>query len=82
MFEAMGPYCYALFTRVLGWSKTEIEVLVAGTRRELRDLSLHLYTKVRVIYGQKPETVWLYIKSVLMDVLAVIIILMEWISSE
>lgn len=56
MFEAMGPYCYALFTRVLGWQREEIEVLVAGMRRELRDLSLHLYTKVHVVYGQRPET--------------------------
>lgn len=56
MFEAIGPYCYALFTRVLGWSKEEIEVKVAGMRRELRDLSIHLYTKVHVVYGQKPET--------------------------
>ncbi|KAL4802522.1 S-adenosyl-L-methionine-dependent methyltransferase [Aspergillus unguis] len=54
MFEAIPPYCYALFTRVLGWERTEIEALVAGIRAELKDLSLHLYTKVHIIYGQKP----------------------------
>ncbi|KAL2855648.1 S-adenosyl-L-methionine-dependent methyltransferase [Aspergillus pseudodeflectus] len=55
MFEALPPYCYALFTRVLGWERTEIEALVAGMRQELRDYSIHLYTKVHVLYGQKPE---------------------------
>lgn len=55
MFEAIPPYCYALFTRVLGWQRPEIEALVAGIRQELKDMSLHLYTKVHVVYGQKPE---------------------------
>ncbi|PWY79158.1 methyltransferase [Aspergillus heteromorphus CBS 117.55] len=54
MFEALGPYCYALFTRVMGWQRAEIEVFVAGMRRELCDLNLHLYTKVHIVYGQRP----------------------------
>lgn len=54
MFEGIEPYCYALFTRVLGWSKEEVQVMAAGIRRELRDLSNHLYTKAYVVYGQKP----------------------------
>ncbi|EAW13655.1 class I SAM-dependent methyltransferase [Aspergillus clavatus NRRL 1] len=55
MFEAVGPYSFALFTRYLGWSRAEIEVLVAGMRQELRDYqNFHLYTKVHVIYGQRP----------------------------
>ncbi|KAL5337989.1 S-adenosyl-L-methionine-dependent methyltransferase [Aspergillus crustosus] len=55
MFEAISPYCYALFTRQLGWQRPEIEALVAGIRKELRDTSIHLYSKVHVLYGQKPE---------------------------
>ncbi|KAL4881871.1 S-adenosyl-L-methionine-dependent methyltransferase [Aspergillus karnatakaensis] len=55
MFEAIPPYCYALFTRVLGWQRPEIEALVAGIRHELRDYSIHLYSKVHVVYGQKPQ---------------------------
>ncbi|KAI9041879.1 class I SAM-dependent methyltransferase [Aspergillus affinis] len=54
MFEALGPYCYALFTRVLGWQRPEIEALVAGMRNELRDLSNHLYSNVHIVYGQRP----------------------------
>jgi hypothetical protein len=56
MFEAVGPYSFALFSRYLGWSRAEIEVLVAGMRKELREYQIyHLYTKVHVIYGQRPE---------------------------
>lgn len=55
MLEAVPIYCYALFTRVLGWKREEIEILLAGVRRDLRDLSNHIYTEVYMIYGQKPE---------------------------
>ncbi|KAJ5122112.1 hypothetical protein N7448_003242 [Penicillium atrosanguineum] len=55
MLEAMPPYTYALFTRMLGWPRHEIEALLAGVRRELKDLSNHLYTRVYMVYGQKPE---------------------------
>ena len=55
MLEAMPPYTYALFTRMLGWKRVEIEALLAGVRHELRDLSNHLYTKVHMVYGQRPE---------------------------
>ncbi|KAI3069785.1 hypothetical protein CBS147339_7756 [Penicillium roqueforti] len=54
MLEAMPIYTYALFSRVLGWTRSEIEGLLAGIRMELRDTSHHLYTKLRVVYGQKP----------------------------
>lgn len=53
MMEAIAPYTYALFTRMLGWSRDEIEALLAGIRKELRNTSLHIYTKVRIVYGQK-----------------------------
>lgn len=55
MLEALPPYTYALFTRVLGWKRVQIETLLAGIRHELRDLSNHLYTKVHMVYGQKPK---------------------------
>ncbi|KAJ5551398.1 hypothetical protein N7535_000652 [Penicillium sp. DV-2018c] len=54
MLEAMPAYTYSLFTRVLGWTRAEIEGLLAGIRKELRDTSHHVYTKLRVVYGQKP----------------------------
>jgi hypothetical protein len=54
VFEALQPYCSALFTRVLGWEHAEVEKLVAGMRKELKDLSIHPYTNVSIVYGQKP----------------------------
>lgn len=53
--EGLKSYTYALLSRVLHWERLEIEVLLAGARREIKDLSIHLYTKVHFIYGQKPE---------------------------
>lgn len=52
--EAYGP---ALFVRVLGWDRLEMEVLVAKVRNELKDRSLHLYIPVHIVYGQKPGMV-------------------------
>ncbi|KAJ5656700.1 hypothetical protein N7507_008650 [Penicillium longicatenatum] len=54
MLEAMPPYTFALFTRVLGWTRAEIEAILAGVRYELKDLSNHLYTRVHIVYGQRP----------------------------
>ncbi|CEJ54314.1 hypothetical protein PMG11_00632 [Penicillium brasilianum] len=55
MLEAMPTYSYALFTRMLGWDRNRIEALLAGVRHELKDLSNHLYSKVHMVYGQRPE---------------------------
>ncbi len=35
--------CMALFTRVLGWSEREVQVLCAKVRKELRDPKIHAY---------------------------------------
>lgn len=51
----MPTYTYALFTRMLRWERVEIEALLAGVRRELKDLSNHLYTRVYIVYGQRPQ---------------------------
>ncbi|XEU97659.1 hypothetical protein FSHL1_002945 [Fusarium sambucinum] len=45
----------AVYTRVLGWTKEELEVLLAKVRRELKDKSIHAYWPIYVVYGQKPE---------------------------
>ncbi|KAK3956947.1 S-adenosyl-L-methionine-dependent methyltransferase [Pseudoneurospora amorphoporcata] len=44
-----------MFGNVLGWSKEEMAVYSAHVRRELKDASLHGYSKWQVVYGQKPE---------------------------
>ncbi|KAK6384698.1 hypothetical protein LTS17_002261 [Exophiala oligosperma] len=44
--EAAPAYSLALFTRVLGWEKEEVEVLMAGVRNDLRNTRYHLYTQL------------------------------------
>ncbi|CRK14652.1 hypothetical protein BN1723_010432 [Verticillium longisporum] len=46
----------AVYTRVLGWSHEEMEVLLAKVRRELKDTRIHSYWPIYVVYGQKPES--------------------------
>ncbi|EXJ93591.1 hypothetical protein A1O1_01983 [Capronia coronata CBS 617.96] len=46
MTEAAPAYSLALFTRVLGWEKEEVEVLMSGVRNDLRNLKYHLYTRL------------------------------------
>ena len=54
MTEAMQAYSLALFTRVLGWEPAEVEVLLAGARKDLNNPKYHLYTRLHVVYGRKP----------------------------
>jgi hypothetical protein len=46
MTEAAPAYSLALFTRVLGWQKEEVEILMAGVRNDLKNLNYHLYTRL------------------------------------
>lgn len=51
--EALESYSLALFTRVLGWSMEELDVLFQAVRNDFEDPQTHLYGKVRFIYGRK-----------------------------
>ncbi|OJD20050.1 hypothetical protein AJ78_00066 [Emergomyces pasteurianus Ep9510] len=55
MQEMLQSYSLALFTRVLGWSKDELDVLLTAVGNDLRNMKSHLYTKVRIVYGRKGE---------------------------
>lgn len=55
MQEAVESYTMALFTRVLGWTSEEVRVFQAQVKDEMKDRSLHLYTKFIFVYGQKDE---------------------------
>ncbi|OAP58043.1 hypothetical protein AYL99_07133 [Fonsecaea erecta] len=57
LFEAdrgLEGWTLALFTRVLGWTLEEVQVFLAQVRQGFRDRSVHAYTRVSVVYGQKP----------------------------
>lgn len=52
--QATEAYTYALFSRILGWSKPKIEELCANVRSELLDPTLHLYVNAHFVYGRRP----------------------------
>lgn len=54
MLDASSSYGQAHFTRVLGWSKTEFDVMSSMVRRELKDMRYHSYSNLHVVYGRKP----------------------------
>lgn len=61
LLTGLGSLSLAIFTRPksekgLGWSKEEVEILLAGVRRDLRDTSIHAYWRVDAVYARKPET--------------------------
>jgi hypothetical protein len=41
--EGLEGICIGLFTRVLGWQPSELQVLLAKVRAEIKDKSIHLY---------------------------------------
>ncbi|WEW61789.1 hypothetical protein PRK78_007285 [Emydomyces testavorans] len=53
--EAIESYSLALFTRVLGWTVEELDVLLTGVRNDFADPHSHLYGRIRFVYGRKPE---------------------------
>jgi hypothetical protein len=56
MLDAVEPYSLALFTRALGWSKEEVEVLVAHVRSDFANPQYHLFSYFHFVSGRKPET--------------------------
>jgi uncharacterized UPF0146 family protein len=55
VLDAVESYSLALFTRVLGRSLQETQVLMERVKCEVVDPTLHLYTAKYLIYGMKPE---------------------------
>lgn len=48
MLNGLGAVTLAVFTRPesengLGWSNEEVQVLLAGVRKDLRDTNIHAY---------------------------------------
>ncbi|KAI8649713.1 hypothetical protein NCS55_01433600 [Fusarium keratoplasticum] len=52
--QGAESYTPAVFSRVLGWTDEEIQVLIAKVRKEFIDPSIHLYIPAYVIWGKKP----------------------------
>lgn len=47
-------YVIYMFTDILGWSMSEVQVYLAKVRKELRDKKYHTYFWTRAVYGRKP----------------------------
>ena len=53
--QAIGFLTY-LWTMVMGWTKSEIQVYAAHLRRDLRSTDVHAYYPTRIMVGRKPTT--------------------------
>jgi len=54
MLDATVAYGMAHFTRVLGWTPEEYQVLAAGVRNEFRDSRIHNWCNLYLAWGRKP----------------------------
>ncbi|KAF2875947.1 S-adenosyl-L-methionine-dependent methyltransferase [Massariosphaeria phaeospora] len=52
--EGIEGWVLALYTRVLGWSYTEVQSFVADFKAVIKDRKNHFYHEVRCVYGRKP----------------------------
>ncbi|KAK8170835.1 S-adenosyl-L-methionine-dependent methyltransferase [Phyllosticta citrichinensis] len=52
--EGLEGYTLRLFTQVLGWSREEVDVVVAKVRGEIMSKWLHSQFDLHVVHGQKP----------------------------
>ncbi|KAH6874267.1 S-adenosyl-L-methionine-dependent methyltransferase [Thelonectria olida] len=55
VMPSLEGFSMALFTRVLGWSRQEVEVFLVKVRKELKDPKIHGYWPIYVVYAKKPE---------------------------
>lgn len=54
--DAVDSFTPMLFTRVLGWTPEECEVMQARVKNVFRSGTHQVYTKFWFVYGRKPET--------------------------
>ncbi|KIW07046.1 uncharacterized protein PV09_01938 [Verruconis gallopava] len=52
--DGIEGWAMFLFTNYLKWQKEEVQVLIAGIRKNLRDPNLHGWQNISICYGQKP----------------------------
>ncbi|EEQ83994.2 hypothetical protein RJZ56_003507 [Blastomyces dermatitidis] len=55
VLQALEPYSLFLFTKILGWSAEETQVLLSGVRKDIKNREIHMYGWVHFTYGRKPE---------------------------
>ncbi|PGG96048.1 hypothetical protein GX51_08009 [Blastomyces parvus] len=55
ILQALEPYSLFLFTKVLGWSMEETQVLLSGVRKDIKNREIHMYGWVHFTQARKPE---------------------------
>lgn len=55
LIEGAESITLAVLTRFLGWSKADVDKLLAGVRKELRIARYHGYVCFYTTYGRKPD---------------------------
>jgi len=57
MSDGLTGLSLRVFTKILGWSVEEMEVLLMQVRAEWKKKYIHSYLPIYVVYGQKPPIV-------------------------
>jgi len=55
MLDGVQSLSLAIFTRALGWSTEEVEVLLMECRKDFKQKRKYMYWPGWIVYGKKPE---------------------------
>ncbi|KAI9802514.1 MAG: hypothetical protein M1833_001586 [Piccolia ochrophora] len=55
ILEGLEAFTMALFTRILGWSTEEAQVMLAQVRKDLRNQKIHSYLNFHVVIARRAE---------------------------
>jgi len=55
MIKSVDSYTPAMYTRVLGRSLAETQIVMEHVKQEVSDRKIHKYVNYHFICGQKPE---------------------------
>ncbi|KAI9806072.1 MAG: hypothetical protein M1833_004479 [Piccolia ochrophora] len=55
LLEGIEGFSMALFTRVLGWTAEEVQVLIAKVRKDCSNPNIHAQQDFHIVYGRRPE---------------------------
>lgn len=53
--DTLAAASYKTFNEVLGWSREEIEIFLADTRKSMETRKVHSYYKCHTVYGRRPS---------------------------
>ncbi|KAI5465270.1 S-adenosyl-L-methionine-dependent methyltransferase [Mariannaea sp. PMI_226] len=56
VLSGLSALSLALFTRVLGWTREEVELFLVDVRRDLRNKNIHGYWRILAVSGQKVDS--------------------------